>query len=199
MHFFFRLQADKPLSYCFDENYRENETMGYFEGLADASFKTDVRGRHIFYPWGILGKGYVLPDPETYRAQRRFFIKMYMVVLPAIIVSTMLNFMLCILLALGHMVWYFLYVRKITRYWPVSDEKLKASEAYANSARSHNLWMLIALCIFSLLFTLGGIAILARDPVLGILGGGFFGLCTLAIGNMVRLKLRERHDKTLKN
>lgn len=173
--------------------------MGYFEGLADASFKTDARGRHLFYPWGILGKGFVMPDPETYRAQRRFFIRMYMVLLPAAIISPMIHVALSLVLLTGYCVWYWLYIKKITRYWPHADEKLKMSEAYENSARGHSLGVLIFLLITSLLLTLGGLALIAGDPVMAMLCGGFFGLCTLAIGNMIRLKLRDRQNAKLKN
>ncbi|HYA87115.1 MAG TPA: hypothetical protein VEI57_08645, partial [Nitrospirota bacterium] len=36
--------------------------MGYFDELADASFKTDDKGNTIYYPLVIIGKGYILPE-----------------------------------------------------------------------------------------------------------------------------------------
>ena len=36
--------------------------MGYFDGLTDGVFKTDSEGKFLFYPWGVPGKGYILPD-----------------------------------------------------------------------------------------------------------------------------------------
>ncbi len=36
--------------------------MGYFDGLTGASFKKDKRGYTVFYPWGIGGRGYILPE-----------------------------------------------------------------------------------------------------------------------------------------
>lgn len=39
--------------------------MGYFEGLTNGNFKKDRDGNTIFFPWGILGKGRVLPDEQT--------------------------------------------------------------------------------------------------------------------------------------
>lgn len=46
--------------------------MGYFRRLADSSFKIDHSGNTIFFPWGILGKGYLLPDKKTEEKIRNF-------------------------------------------------------------------------------------------------------------------------------
>lgn len=46
--------------------------MGYFKRLADSSFKVDNQGNTLFFPWGILGRGYVLPNIETEKKVRRF-------------------------------------------------------------------------------------------------------------------------------
>jgi len=46
--------------------------MGYFKRLAGSSFKVDDQGNTLFYPWGILGHGYILPDKETEKRIRRF-------------------------------------------------------------------------------------------------------------------------------
>ncbi|MDQ7246924.1 hypothetical protein [Dongia sedimenti] len=47
------------------------EAMGYFGELATLSFKKDADGRDLFHPFGILGKGRILPDPETAARLRR--------------------------------------------------------------------------------------------------------------------------------
>lgn len=49
---------------------------GFFRRLSDSSFKVDSSGRSIFYPWGIFGKGYVLPSKE-YEEKVRSFITKY--------------------------------------------------------------------------------------------------------------------------
>ena len=64
--------------------------MGYFDGLTDGIFKTDSEGRFLFYPWGVLGKGYVLPDDSKKQEVRQFVSLWYKVSLPAIIVVGML-------------------------------------------------------------------------------------------------------------
>jgi hypothetical protein len=45
--------------------------VGYFDELATLKFKKDAEGRDLFYPFGILGKGSVLPDQETAARFRR--------------------------------------------------------------------------------------------------------------------------------
>ncbi len=44
---------------------REQEPVGYFSFLADASFSTDDDGRRIFWGWSPVPCAYVVPDPET--------------------------------------------------------------------------------------------------------------------------------------
>jgi hypothetical protein len=43
----------------------EQNVMGYFGELAGVNFKKDVEGRDLFFPFGIWGKGRILPDSET--------------------------------------------------------------------------------------------------------------------------------------
>ena len=38
--------------------------MGYFDGLASGIIKKDKDNNPVYYPWGVLGKGYVLPSAE---------------------------------------------------------------------------------------------------------------------------------------
>jgi hypothetical protein len=39
--------------------------MGYLDGLRDVSFNTDEKGNIIFFPWGIFGKGYIIPAHQN--------------------------------------------------------------------------------------------------------------------------------------
>ena len=53
-------------------DFKEFEIMSYFDGLSDGLCKTDKDGNLIFYPWGILGKGYILPDEHRKKRIKRF-------------------------------------------------------------------------------------------------------------------------------
>lgn len=39
-------------------------TMGYFDGLASGIIKKDKNDNAVYYPWGMLGEVYVLPNAE---------------------------------------------------------------------------------------------------------------------------------------
>ena len=38
--------------------------MGYLRQLSDFSFKINSEGQTTFFPWGIIGKGFVIPNKE---------------------------------------------------------------------------------------------------------------------------------------
>ena len=174
--------------------------MGYFQGLTDATFKTGPGGEFLFYPWGILAKGRVLPDQATYERLRKqltlaymwFFGGMFLVTLfaggsPFRLVATASIPIVVFLL------WWFLGpFREVLRY-PVSAEKLRLTESYRNSSRSHNLAILMILLVTSLLFT--GVSAwfaLTKSSLLAAGYAVFMGLCSAAIAYMVRTKLKAR-------
>ena len=61
--------------------------MGYFDGLTSGSFKTAEDGRKLFFPWGVLGRGYVLASEQD-DARLRRQLKVYMMVSLALIIFT---------------------------------------------------------------------------------------------------------------
>jgi hypothetical protein len=46
--------------------------MGYFDVLASGIIRKDERGSTVFYPWGVLGKGRLLPDEAAEKKVFRF-------------------------------------------------------------------------------------------------------------------------------
>ena len=46
--------------------------MSFLDRMTDSWFKTTNRGQVAFYPWGILGKGYILSGKEKEKQLRRF-------------------------------------------------------------------------------------------------------------------------------
>ncbi|WP_155253510.1 hypothetical protein [Bradyrhizobium japonicum] len=59
--------------------------MGYFQGLTSSSFKTTEDGRRLFFPWGVLGRGYLVGSEEKYGRLRKQM-KTYIVVSVLLIV-----------------------------------------------------------------------------------------------------------------
>jgi hypothetical protein len=137
--------------------------MGYFDGLTDASFKTDEKGNTIFYPLWIFGKGYILPDDR--KDWFRLTIKrLLLICVPlAITFSTFLNlpgffFIILPLYFFGCTIW----VKKNTRGLPISSGELTLSDTTKDSPRSHNGAILWFLEIVSFLFVLASIFLLGH-------------------------------------
>jgi hypothetical protein len=167
--------------------------MGYFEGLADASFKEDGNGNNVFYPWGVLGKGRVLPDEATKIKLRIFVIRYYQIILPIGILLGIFKLWLpatvaLIVLTLG----FYLYVNQLTKDCPVCTEKLTLKESYKNSANSHNTLMLWLMLFASLLFVLGGIWLFFKGRLfIGLGSVVFFGLCSAVFILVLKIKHKK--------
>ena len=137
--------------------------MGYFDGLTDASFKTDEKGNTIFYPLWIFGKGYILPDDRKDRF-RLTIKRLLLICVPlAITFSTFLNlpqffFIFLPLYFFGCTIW----VKKSTRGLSISSGKRTLSDTTKNSSHSYNGAILWFLEIVSFLFALASIFLLGH-------------------------------------
>jgi hypothetical protein len=119
--------------------------MGYFGELATVNFKKDAEGRDLFFPFGIFGRGRILPDSETARrlranaalvAERTMFLTMACAAwtfvaitglqLPAIYVGYAWLGLIAASFAASIGMW--LYYFKITRDMTVSGERQTFAE-----------------------------------------------------------------------
>ena len=169
--------------------------MGYFDGLTDAAFKKSTSGNNLFYPWGLFGSGVVIESEETHTEIRKFLKKVSMVTLFAVItIQVTVGFWLNVALLPIFGIWYHFTIKKITKDLPRTTEKLRFSESYKNSAKSHNLATLILLEVFSIGFVAMGVWMLSigGDQLMAMSSIGFFGFCSIAIGYMIHAKIRQR-------
>lgn len=167
--------------------------MGYFEGLADASFKQDSKGNSVFYPWGVLGKGRVLPNEATKTKLRQFVIRYYQIMLPIGILLGIFRLWLPAIVVLALLtLGFYLYVNQLTKACPICTEKLTLKESYKNSANSHNTLMLWFMLLVSLLFVLGGIWLFFKGRLfIGLGSVVFFGLCSAVFILMLKVKRNQ--------
>jgi len=170
--------------------------MDYFDGMTDGKFKTDAQGRFLFYPWGVLGTGYVLPD-EPKKQQIRKFVKLCCVLFWPLMIGTIIfvgwafSFVMLFLILL----YYGFETSKFLKGVPVTGDRLTLRESYANSAKSHNLGTLWMMTIFSALFLLSSFAILKHNKdawLFGLVSVIFFGASTFAHGYMIKAKRLSR-------
>lgn len=173
--------------------------MGYFDGLADAIFKSDSQGRAVFYPYGIMGKGYLVNEEQRQRLRKNVKLT-YMIMLPLIIVNQVaFGYMANLIVLPLFYIWYFWAVRKVSRGLEKSTEKLKVAEAYTNSAKSHNLWVLIILALLTPFLIILGLAVLGtgQNELAGLFLILLFGAAEVAICYMIYTRYRDRRKKNL--
>ena len=172
--------------------------MGYFDGLAAASFKKDAEGRDLFFIWGKLGKGRVIPCAADSAWVRRYLKIYYVCVLVAIVPMLMLSgepfqprwlltlafFMLLAVAALAP-----LWAR--ARAWPIAGERLTYGEVITASARAHGPVSLSILIVLSALMAAGSLLVLiyTDGTIVGVLGVVFFGAC---LGLSIRMMAARR-------
>ncbi len=109
--------------------------MGYFEGLTNASFKKNSDGTSIFYPWGIFGRGLVIPDDQGEERLRSFLTRYCKVSLPSLITVGILGGWVWAALLLPICgAWFYLGIKTLVSEYAYSKDKITIKESCAGSA-----------------------------------------------------------------
>jgi hypothetical protein len=168
--------------------------MGYFDALTSSYFKTAADGRKLFYPWGVLGRGYVIAtDQDQQRLVRQ--LKIYTIVSFVLIVGAgiLQSYMGALVIGLALIVFYVFWARHLVRGLQPSGEGLSMRESYTSQARAHSSGSLWAMEIGSLVLLIGAIAMLIFDPDnrgTALMGIVVFGIITAGITWMLILRRR---------
>lgn len=134
--------------------------MGYFDSLASSLFKKDESGKSIFYPWGVFGKGRVLPDEETENRVRRLVIRFFMIgIILVLIVGGSVGWVYGFIPVVVFIAWYQFKLMALIAGCSVSHEKLTFREGWAKRFNKTTLWLMLIL--FSILFVAGGLLMFA--------------------------------------
>jgi hypothetical protein len=174
--------------------------MGYFDGLTDASFKTDAEGRHLFYPWGPLSSGFIIETEERFQKIRQFYkIATIIAIISVVVIQATVGWWLNAALLPIVCLWHYFAARGITKNLQPTTEKLGVTETYENSAKSYKLSTLILLEFLSIGFTAGGVWMLqsGEDPLMAYAAIVLFGLGTIAVGYMIFAKIRQKSSSLL--
>jgi len=159
--------------------------MGYFDGLTASSFKKDAEGRELFFIWGKLGKGRVIPSDDDAVAVRRYLKNYYVCVFVGIIPMFMLSghdtfsarwlATLGIFILIGVIGLLPLWLR--TRAWPLASERLTYRESMSASAQAHGVVSLSILIVLGLVMVAGSLFVLlyTDETLVGGVGLVFFG------------------------
>ncbi len=166
--------------------------MGYFDGLIDASFKTDSEGHLLYYRWGVIGKGYILADDQKKQEVRRFVKLYYIVSLSAIItVGAVIGWIFTIALLPFIFAWYCFATARLLKGLPISSTRLSLRESYTSSAKSNSVRTLWLMLISSTVFVLGGFVVIFFNKdawFIGLASIVFFGVGALVFAYMIKVK-----------
>ncbi len=168
--------------------------MGYFDGLAASSFKKDSSGKTLYYPFGIFGRGYVIPNDKKEKSIRSSLKRFYVIALPILIGTGILfGWLYAILLLIPVLLWAILLPKSLVKGLHPCATKMKVSDSIDSSARAHSKGMLWFLFLASSFFTLTGLFILISDPeksILALSTIAFFGLGTFIMGRMLLRRIK---------
>ena len=164
--------------------------MGYFDGLTNASFKSDADGNIVFFPYGAWGKGRLIADADSAEQLKKFIGRFYMVALGmTLVIGVTVGYVWAFIAMPFVMLWYFRGIKKFLKDAPFSDAKLSNRESMQNAASGMNKYLIWFLLLASLLFVAASVFLVTEtgDLFLG-LGGVFFAVCGFVFVFMLRSK-----------
>lgn len=147
--------------------------MGYFDALTSSSFRTTPGGSRLFFPWGVLGRGYIIGSESEYK-RLRSQIKTYLVAGMTVITVAglggitlqeyLVGFGAAAVWVVFYTAFYVAWLPYLLRNLQPSPEKLSLQESVALQAREQSLVLLWLVEIASIGFVAGGIFIIVVDP-----------------------------------
>jgi Ca2+/Na+ antiporter len=175
-------------------NSSDNSRRGYFNALTAGYFKTGADGRRFFFPWGAMGRGYLIPTEQRYESMHRQ-LKIYMIATLVLIIPPIAAqfYFTGVIISVALMIFYLGWARFLKRGLEPSDERMTVGGNIATQARN-NIGMLWTMEIAAVLFVAAGIAMLVFEPkqwIMSLFSTVFFGFCATVIGRMIMLRRRE--------
>jgi hypothetical protein len=151
------------------------------------------------FPYGTLGRGYILESEQAYETLRRR-LKAYIFIMLVLVIgaSALHRYATAVVLGLLCSAFYELWTRFLRRGLQQSDEKLSLEESMTSQAVRHSAVTLWLFEIGALVFVGFGILFLVmasadhRDWLMVLASTIFFGICAVVSGCMLVLRRRSR-------
>jgi hypothetical protein len=154
--------------------------MGFLSSFSDGMTKTDSYGRRVFFPFGMMGRGRILPDQLTERRLRRFVaVSAILLIVVSIILSRVVNLWWGLALAIVGASAMQVYLYAQIRGFPISDTRLNFAEVSRSTRKP-----LFVLVFIGAVLTACSFAVLVLVPNTGWTGFGVaaFSLLLLTLG-----------------
>ena len=180
--------------------------MGYLDRLTDPSFKQQPDGATAFYPGGIWGKGFVLPDRDFEERLRRklkisyiaFFAAMFIALIAGDTFSPDTAILFPFVVLPFYFLWFEFSVRRKVREFPVAPTRLTLRDTADSQAKALSWSWLIPLAGICIMFLAAGAWIIFVSPadwIVGTLTVVFSLLCLLSFANILRSKISTRANR----
>lgn len=166
--------------------------QGYFNALTSSSFKIGTDGRRLFFPWGVLGSGYVIPSEGAYE-RLRTQLTIYLVTAMALIIGATVFHSVLTSAAVGGLMtaFYAAWIGTVRRGWTLSAESMTVQDGIAAQARTHTAATLWALEITSLVLVAGSLLMLVMGQthwLMAVFSMGLFSGCAAVYARMLLLR-----------
>lgn len=168
--------------------------MGYFDAITSAAFKTMPDGRRLYFPWGVLGRGYAIPTDAEYnrlRRQTKINSAVSLVLIIAVAMMQHIPWTLGVggILTAAYAGWAYVQSRRLQP----TDERLTYRESLSTQAILHNKVVLWMMEVVSILYVVTGLVMLFLDPqswLIALTSIVFFGACAVIFARMLMLRKR---------
>jgi hypothetical protein len=175
------------------------EKLGYLDRMISGYFKSAQGGRKLFYPWGPMGRGYVIASEQDYSRVAKD-LKAYIVILVVLSFGAIfvVGYLGALILMPAALVFYIFWKPHLVRGLQPSEENLSLRQSYTNQALAHSSKELWSWEIASLVVLGVGVLILIDEG----LGSRLTGLTLLIIAVFIlafatwMLVLRRRASRS---
>jgi hypothetical protein len=164
--------------------------IDYFKRISDRLFKVDENGRTLFYPWGSLGKGYIVTDKKTEAKIRNFIAYYYACCLISIAAFFFTDYMkYSFMLLLPVFIVWEIGIRSFTKNLVATEIRLTFSESMKIFAQARSRVFLLLAAVVSIIFVALSIAtFITQKSMWSGLSVVFFIVIALLNWYVLRLK-----------
>ena len=168
----------------------------------NSNFKRDAEGRDLFFLWGRLGSGRVVPSKAARvwvkLYQRSYLVCVLVIVGPLLVAGKIMRnsvetstfgMFAAVCLVVIVIPWFPLWLW--VRSWPiVAERELTLAQAMATPANQFSRLTLLFVIACALVMVVAGLwmLFLSDETILGLLATGFFGFCLLVFLFMWRIR-----------